>query len=100
MTTIRCYYPTLQQVCYICFMLKKDKSTPPRSQVVPLLAQKFVHDYEDAIKDYDLSLRLEITEYLMEVVELINEYAQNEDQAVYKRFTELQEVLLQKYRKT
>lgn len=79
---------------------KEKNNTLSRHKVVALLAQKFTHDYEDAIKDYGLPLRLEITEHLMSVVELITEYSQNEDESVYKKFADLEEALLKKHRKT
>lgn len=71
-----------------------------RHQVVPLLAQRFVHDYEDAIKYFELPLKLEVTEHLISVVALIQEYAQDEDPAVYGKFVAMEEALIAKYRKT
>lgn len=64
-----------------------------------LLAKKFVEDYDAVIKDCSLPLQVEITEYLLTVLDIIEEYAKSEDQTVYKRFVTLSEDLLKKHRR-
>ena len=65
----------------------------------PLLAKRFVEDYDEAIKGYGLPMQLEITEHLLTVLDLIEEYAKSEDESVYQRFATLSEDLLKKHRK-
>lgn len=82
-------------------MPTKEKNTPlPRFQVVPLLAQRFVRDYEDTVKLYALPQQLELTEHLLRVLELFQQYEQSTEDAPYKQYQEKEEVLLKKYGKT
>lgn len=79
---------------------KEPYTTPPRLQVVPLLTQRFVGDYNDAVKHYELPQQLELTEHLLQVLELFQHYDQDEPEATYGQLREIEEALLKKYRKT
>jgi len=82
-------------------MPKKDtNTTTPRFQVVPLLAQQFIRDYEDSVKQYELPQQLELTEHLLHVLGLFRHYGQNEQDNPYEQYKEQEEVLLKRYGKT
>lgn len=82
-------------------MQKKTANTsPPRSQAVPLLAQMFVRDYEDAVNKYDLSQRLEITDHLISVLELMSQFAETDDDATWQQYRDKEESLSKKYGRT
>src|SRR5215213_10425811 len=82
-------------------MSKTERNTEvPRFQVVPLLAQKFIRDYEDAIKQYELPQRLELTSHLLDVLELMEQYTATNDKDIWKQYKEKEEALLKKYGKT
>src|SRR5947208_3606109 len=86
--------------CYIYSMSEESKTTPfPRIQAVPLLSRQFVQEYENAIKDFGLPEQLELTEHLITVIDLLLQYAQTEDEAIYGQYGLLEEALLKKYRK-
>lgn len=79
---------------------KEPYTTPSRLQIVPLLTQRFVRDYEDAAKHYELPQQLELTEHLLQVLELFRQYDQNEPEVTYGQLRKIEEALLKKYRKT
>lgn len=82
-------------------MSKTEKNTEvPRFQAVPLLAQKFIRDYEDAIKQYELPQQLELTSHLLDVLELMEQYTAANDKDIWKQYKEKEEALLKKYGKT
>ncbi|WP_343693658.1 hypothetical protein [Chitinophaga sp.] len=63
-------------------------------QVVPLLTQHFVGDYEDVVKQYALPQQLELAEHLLQVLELFQHYDQHESKAIYGKLREIEEALL------
>lgn len=63
------------------------------------LAKQFIQDYEEAIHEYKLPLQLEITEHLLEVLNILEAYAVAEKETVYKRFITLTDALLKKHRR-
>jgi len=82
-------------------MAKKEKNTTPkRFQVVPLLAQKFIRDYDDTVKDYGLPQQLELTNHLLGVLDLMEKYAETTGDAIWKQYSEKEDALLKKYGKT
>ena len=82
-------------------MSKKEKNTTPqRFKVVPLLAQKFIRDYDNTVKQYELPQQLELTDHLLDVLELMEQYAETPDEAIWKQYKEKEDALLKKYGKT
>ncbi len=82
-------------------MSKKEKNTTPqRFQLVPLLVQKFIRDYDDAVKDYDLPQQLELTDHLLGVLDLMEQYAETPDEAIWKQYRDKEDAILKKYGKT
>jgi hypothetical protein len=72
----------------------------PRFQVVPLLAQQFARDYEEVIKEYSLPQQLELTNHLLNVLDLMEQYIDSSDGAVWQQYRESEDSLLRKYGKT
>jgi hypothetical protein len=64
---------------------------------VSLLAQKFIRDYEEAVKAYDIAQRLELTNHLIDVLELMTQYAEASDNAIWEAYKEREEALSKKY---
>ncbi len=82
-------------------MPKKEKNiTPPRFQVVALLAQKFIRDYEDTVNQYGLPQQLELTDHLIDVLDLMKQYIVNHDESIWKQYKDKENALLKKYGKT
>jgi hypothetical protein len=82
-------------------MSKKEKNTTPqRFKVVPLLAQNFIRDYDDAVKQYELPQQLELTDHLLAVMDLMEQYTETTDDAIWKQYSEKEDALLKKYGKT
>lgn len=71
----------------------------PRHTVVPLLVQRFARDFREAIKDYELPEQLELTEHLLFAVDLMLLQAHTNNEDIYSYYLELEDELLQKYRK-
>ncbi len=71
-----------------------------RLQVVPLLAQRFSRDYDLVIKQYPAVQQLEITQHLLDIVELFEQCETKEDSGLYRQFRDKEEVLLKKYGKS
>ncbi len=86
-------------VSYICKMTGEPTNPIDRSKVVPLLLRRFVKDYQDAIKEYDLPQKLELTEHLLYAISLILWHARTGNENIYTHFLELEDELLKKYRK-
>jgi hypothetical protein len=82
-------------------MDKIDKApTFTRDQVVPLLAQRFMKDYRNAIMHYELPEKLELTDHLWFALDLIFIHAHTNNENIYSYYLELEDELLRKYRKT
>jgi hypothetical protein len=76
---------------------KETRSIPPRSKVVPLLAQKFIRDYESVVQEYDIAQRLEIIDHLIVVLELMAQYAETLENAIWEKYKDKEETLSKKY---
>jgi hypothetical protein len=83
------------------FMENTDK-TPvfTRDQAVPLLAQRFMKDYRNAIMHYELPEKQELTDHLLFALDLIFIHAHTNNENIYSYYLELEDELLRKYRKT
>jgi hypothetical protein len=81
-------------------MSKEKNTTPQRFKVVPLLAQKFIRDYDDAVKQYELPQQLELTDHLLAVMDLMEQYTETTDDAIWKQYSEKEDAFLKKYGKT
>ena len=79
--------------------MPSETKLPKRHLLPSLLAQRFLKDYEDTVKDYKLPQQIELTEHLLEMLELIKEYAQKEDAKVYDNYVKRENALLKKYGK-
>lgn len=82
-------------------MGKSEKNSVwPRFQVVPLLAQRFIRDYEEVIKQYYLPQQLELTDHLLNVLDLMEQYIDTSDGEVWQQYRQKEDALLKKYGKT
>lgn len=83
---------------YLCKMPDNEVNTiPHRSQAVPLLAQKFVRDYENVVKGYHTLQKLELTDHLISVLEVMTQYEETGDAAIWEKHKDKEETLLKKY---
>lgn len=69
-----------------------------RNSVVPRLAKMLYDEYKDAMKHYDTEQKIELTEHLLEVIELLRTYQKTKDDTIYKEWGKKEDVLLKKYR--
>lgn len=82
-------------------MSKSEKNAVrSRSQAVPLLTQQFVRDYEEVIKEYNLPVQVELTDHLLNVLDLMDQYLDTSDRAIWQQYRENEDALLKKYGKT
>lgn len=89
------------QLSYICSMSKSEKSIArPRFQAVPLLAQQFIRDCEEVINQYPLPIQIELTNHLLSVLGLMEQYIDSSDSAIWQQYRENEDALLEKYGKT
>ena len=79
---------------------EQSLNLPPRNQAVALVAQKFVREYYATIQHYKLAQQLELTEHLLDVLELIRQYTASPNENLWKQYTDKEEALLKKYGKT
>ena len=80
--------------------IKEPPINPHRFQVVALLAQHFIQDYEAAIQHYSIPQQLELTEHLFTVLTLFRQYHPDEQERLHTQYRESEETLLKKYGKT
>lgn len=69
-----------------------------RNSVVPRLVKMFLDNYKNVMKHYNNAERIEITEHLLEVLELLKNYQKTKDDNLYKEWQKKEDVLLKKYR--
>ncbi len=73
---------------------------PNRSQYPALLADKFMKDYDMAAKEFPDNKRTELTDHLLECLEIIEEfYANNEDKKLWKKYAGNEEHFIKKHGK-
>lgn len=73
---------------------------PPRIQAAPLLARRFIRDYDAVVQQYALKQQLEITEHLLGVLDIFLHQEESDQNILYKRYQEREEALLKRYGKT
>lgn len=69
-----------------------------RNSVVPRLVKMFLDNYKNVMEHYNNAERIEITEHLLEVLELLKNYQKTKDDNLYKEWQKKEDVLLKKYR--
>jgi len=72
-------------------------NTIPRYQYSLALAQRFIKEYDDLLKDYSHELQLVITEHLLDILELIDEYVATDNDEYYKTYQISEDKFLKKY---
>jgi hypothetical protein len=77
---------------------KEPTLHPPRIQVAALLAQQFVKDYEDVMEFYQPAVQLEITEHLLQLLQLVRQEAGVTD-AFWQQYKDQDTSLLKRYGK-
>ena len=58
----------------------------------------FSEDYKEVMKNYDFDQQVELTEHMLEVLELVKTYQKTKDETLYKEWQKKEEALLKKYR--
>src|ERR1035437_5109842 len=79
--------------------MSNENKLPKRHLVPSLLTQQFLKDYEDTVKHFKLPQQIELTEHLLEMLDIMKEYAQKEDGKVYDNYVKRENALLKKYGK-
>ncbi len=79
--------------------MPSESKLPKRHLLPSLLAQRFLKDYEDTVKEFKLPQQIELTEHLLEILEAIREYSLKQDAKVYDNYVKHEKALLKKYGK-
>ena len=71
-----------------------------RRTIPAILAKKFINDYDEVMKHYTVEQQIEITGHLLKVVEFMQEYQENNDNSLFKKWQKEELALAEKYKDT
>lgn len=71
-----------------------------RLKALAMLTMSFNKEYKEAMKPYEIEQQIELTDYLLEVTELINEYERSKDDKILKTLEKKEDALAKRFGKS
>lgn len=69
-----------------------------RTTLPAILTKKFINDYDAVMKHYNTEQQIELTNHLLDVLDLVKEYQENKDEKLNKDLQKREKALVEKYK--